>query len=120
MFENFTQARPLQDILIKNTYVISEKYTAIQTLVRGQKVLKKNLFFLKLILMLNFGAHSLKTLLSLPGLFGGLFSTFLMLLCLVELCLKEELELELLFAHIWVASSFWHSLSARFLSLSFS
>ena len=48
MFENFTQARPLQDILIKNTYVISEKYTAIQTLVRGQKVLKKYLFFQRL------------------------------------------------------------------------
>lgn len=70
--------------------------------------------------MLNFVAIWLKTSLSLPRFFGGLFSIFLMLLCLVELCLKAELKLELLFTHAWVASNFQRSLSACFLSLSFS
>ena len=70
--------------------------------------------------MLHLETIWFNTSLCLHGLFGRPFSTFLTLRCLVELCLKAELKLELLLVHVLVYSSFWCSLSAHLVSLSFS
>lgn len=73
---------------------------------------------LSLIPTMNLEAIWLKASLCSPELFGGLFSFFLRLRCLFQLCTKAELELELIFILICGDSSFQRSLSVSFVNLS--